>query len=178
MTSSHLDRLGEKVLRGIARRTSRRNLLTRLGAALAGAAAVPLLPVSRALADGSGAAVTAFTRKAQTSDDTVCNYWRYCAIDGSLCSCCGGGLHTCPPGSTPSPTSWIGTCINPDDGRSYLVGYRDCCGKGMCGRCQCNANDRETPLYRPQTNNDIIWCFGAPTMVYHCSTAVLIGLAA
>jgi methylamine dehydrogenase light chain len=175
--TSHFDRLGEKLLRGLARRTSRRNLLTRLGAVLAGAAAVPLLPVSRALADASSASVTAFSRKAQTTEDTTCNYWRYCAIDGSLCTCCGGGLHTCPPGSVPSPTSWIGTCLNPDDQRSYLIGYRDCCGKGMCGRCMCNSNDRETPLYRVVTNNDIIWCFGAPTMVYHCSTAVLIGLA-
>ena len=28
-----------------------------------------------------------------------------------------------------------------------------------------------------ELNNDIIWCFGAPSMVYHCSSQVLIGKA-
>lgn len=170
-----IDRLGERALRGLARRTSRRNLLTRLGGLLVGASVIPMAPMARGAERAPPR--TEFTRKAQAKDDTACNYWRYCAIDGSLCSCCGGGVHTCPPGSTPSPTSWIGTCVNPDDERTYLIAYRDCCGKSQCGRCQCNANDRETPLYRSQTDNDIIWCFGAPTMIYHCSTAVLIGLA-
>ena len=39
-----------------------------------------------------------------------------------------------------------------------------------------NSQDRELPVYRPQTNNDIIWCFGTSSMEYHCSTAALIGL--
>jgi methylamine dehydrogenase light chain len=34
----------------------------------------------------------------------------------------------------------------------------------------------EMPLYRTQLNSDLIWCFGAPTMVYHCSTAEIVGL--
>ena len=33
------------------------------------------------------------------------------------------------------------------------------------------------PTYRPELNNDIIWCFGAPSMVYHCSGQVVIGKA-
>ncbi len=35
--------------------------------------------------------LTQFSRNAQSKDDTKCDYWRYCAIDGSLCACCGGG---------------------------------------------------------------------------------------
>ena len=30
------------------------------------------------------------------------------------------------------------------------------------------------PVYRPALNNDIIWCFGAPSMVYHCSSAAIV----
>ena len=33
------------------------------------------------------------------------------------------------------------------------------------------------PVYRPQLNNDSVWCFGAPSMVYHCSSAAPIGEA-
>jgi methylamine dehydrogenase light chain len=173
LTTLLVDKLGERAIRNLARRTSRRSLLSRIGAVLAGSAAIPLLPVAR---PAEAAPLTTFARNAHSKDVKDCNYWRYCAIDGSLCTCCGGGVHTCPPGSTAAPTSWIGTCLNPDDGKSYLIAYRDCCGKEQCGRCQCNNNDGETPLYRSQTNNDIIWCFGAPQMIYHCSTAVLIGM--
>ena len=37
--------------------------------------------------------------------------------------------------------------------------------------------DRETQLYLPQLNNNIIWCFGTSSMEYHCSTAMMIGAA-
>ena len=58
-----------------------------------------------------------------------------------------------------------------------LISYRDCCGVGACGQCMCRSTERETPVYRPRGNNDIIWCFGTSSMEYHCSTAVLVGLA-
>ena len=79
-------------------------------------------------------------------------------------------------GATPSPTSWVGTCRHPADGRDYIVSYRDCCGKASCGRCLCANTVGEMPLYRPQLDSDLIWCFGAPTMVYHCSTAEIVGV--
>ena len=91
---------------------------------------LPLLPVARSRA--ADPAKSDFERNAQTADATACTYWKYCAADGVLCSCCGGGSHTCPPGAEPSPVSWIGTCLNPDDGRSYVIAYRDCCGKPAC----------------------------------------------
>jgi hypothetical protein len=59
-------------------------MLARVGGALV-AAPAPLLPVSRAEAakpDRGPEAKTAFARNAQTKDDTKCDYWRYCAIDG------------------------------------------------------------------------------------------------
>lgn len=175
------DRLTECLVRGVARRTSRRSLLTRLGALLVAAPVLPLLPVSRAAGqEADRSAQSDFERYAQTEDPNRCDYWRHCAIDGVLCGCCGGGPHTCPPGSEPSPTAWIGTCMNPDDGRSYLIAYRDCCGKGICTggqNCFCDGTDREMPIYRPQGDNDIIWCFGNTSMTYHCSTAALIGEA-
>jgi len=75
------------------------------------------------------------------------------------------------------PTAWVGTCHNPADGITYLIAYNDCCGIGECGRCDCWRSEGQTPVYRPQRNNDIIWCFGAPTMAYHCSVSRVIGRA-
>ena len=178
MADSKIDKLSEKLVRNIARRSSRRGFLTKLGAAMVAAPFFPLLPVARAAEPRK---LSDFARNAQTTDPLACDYWRHCAIDGVICGCCGGGNHTCPPGSEPSPTAWVGTCLNPDDGRSYLIAYRDCCGKSSCQPtkegCVCTGTDRELPIYRPQANNDIIWCFGNSTMNYHCSTAALVGLA-
>jgi methylamine dehydrogenase light chain len=171
-----VESLGEHVTRRLARRTSRRSLLSKLGAALVAAPLFPLLPVQRARA-ADKVNETDFSRAAQTKDDTQCNYWRYCGSDGFMCSCCGGGLHSCPPGSQASPTSWIGTCINPDDGRGYLIAYRDCCGASACNQCFCEGTDHAMPIYRPQANNHIIWCFGTTSMEYHCSMSVLVGVA-
>ncbi len=180
MSTFDANTISEKFLRRLAGRTSRRSIISRLGVALVAAPLFPLLPVSRARAekpDRSLQGRTAFARDAQTKDTEKCDYWRYCAIDGFLCSCCGGAVNQCPAGAQPSPTSWVGTCINPDDGKAYLIAYRDCCGKPACGQCGCDNTDRETQIYAPQTNNDIIWCFGIDSMEYHCSTAVLVGAA-
>src|SRR6202049_3634300 len=138
-----LDHLFEHTSRSLARRTSRRSLLASLGQLLTGAALLPLLPVDR----GGRAWASEATPKPDSPES--CQYWKYCAIDGFLCSCCGGGSHDCPPGATPSPTSWVGTCRHPADGRDYIVSYRDCCGKASCGRCLCANTVGEMPLYRP-----------------------------
>lgn len=176
MQRSDLDTWGERLTRRLAGRLSRRSILTRLGGVLVAAPIFPLLPVQRARA-ADAPHETDFSRHAQTHDDTACNYWRYCGIDGNLCSCCGGSVHSCPPGSQPSPTSWVGSCVNPGDQRAYLIAYRDCCGANECNKCSCLNTDHAMPIYRPQANNHIIWCFGTNSFEYQCSMAVLVGLA-
>ena len=179
---SIMDRLTENLVRRLAGQSSRRGVLARLGAAMAAVPAFPLLPVTRASAATAAPAAktvkapSPFAAHAQAKDDTACDYWRYCAIDGYLCTSCGGGIHSCPPGTAPSPTSWIGSCFNPQDGRSYLIAYRDCCGQDACDEVNCLNTDGDQPSYRPMANNDIIWCFGTGTSeMYNCSTAAIIG---
>ena len=100
------DTFFEKTSRTAARLTSRRSFVAGVGVVLASAGAFPLLPVSRVrgeeIANDPG-------------DPENCDYWRYCAIDGYLCSCCGGTHTACPPGTIRSPITWVGTCLNPGD---------------------------------------------------------------
>jgi methylamine dehydrogenase light chain len=166
-----LDRFLEHSSRSLARRTSRRSLLATLGQLLTGAALLPLLPVDRgSRAQASGA-------KPGADGPENCEYWKYCAIDGFLCSCCGGTSTSCPPGTAPSPITWIGTCHNPGDGRDYILSYNDCCGKTSCGNCPCVRNEREKPMYRPSRNNDLNWCMANADSNYHCSVSVILGVA-
>lgn len=170
-----MDKIVERLTRVVAQRTSRRGFIARLGKLVAGGMIIPLLPVDRAAAQNMGASPSAHATP-NPNDDQTCDYWKYCAIDGYLCTCCGGGSHDCPPGASPSPTSWVGTCRHPADGKDYIVSYRDCCGKSSCGRCLCTNTVGDMPLYRTQRDSDLIWCLGAPTMVYHCSTAEIVGV--
>jgi methylamine dehydrogenase light chain len=167
----------ESGVRRIARQTSRRGFLATAGRWLVAAAAFPLLPIDRT--NVARAATPAFSKDsfaahAQTTDEDKCNYWRYCSIDGTLCSCCGGTADSCPAGTVSPPSSWVGSCINPEDGQTYLVAYRDCCGKAVCSRCGCRSTEGDVPVYRPQTNQDIVWCFGTDQMMYHCSISNIV----
>ncbi len=170
-----LDRMMETLTRRTARGSSRRSLLARLGTLLVGGAALPVLPVARAsmAPDAAGPAPAG-----AVDDPTRCEYWRHCAIDGFLCACCGGSETRCPPGSSVSPITWIGTCRNPHDDRDYIISYNDCCGSTTCGRCFCNRNERERPMYTPSLSNDINWCSGSEDGIgYVCSLAVVVGVA-
>jgi methylamine dehydrogenase light chain len=168
-----LDRLIERWARGLARRSDRRSVLARLGALVVGATTLPLLPVARGFATSTSPEGI----PGPEGDPQRCEYWRHCAIDGFLCSCCGGSQTACPPGTEMSPLTWIGTCRNPSDGKDYLIWYNDCCGRGFCGRCFCNRNEGDRPIYYPHRSNDINWCAGTSTNVYHCSTALVLGVA-
>lgn len=166
-----LDKSAELSARSIAQRTSRRGFLGKLaGAVVGGAATVPLLPVARSQEAGTQAPL-------EEGDSTSCEYWRYCAIDGFLCDCCGGTMNSCPPGTEMSPITWIGTCENPVDGQNYIISYNDCCGKSSCGNCLCQRNEGDRPVYNPRVANDLNWCLGTSSAAYHCSTAIVIGSA-
>ena len=174
------DQWMERRARGVAQRSSRRGFMGLLATSLAGAASIPLLPVARAASHGGGPSEVppqTTGNPEDPGDPSTCEYWRYCGIDGFLCSCCGGSRNACPPGTEMSPLTWIGTCENPADGKRYVISYNDCCGKSSCGRCLCNRNDGDKPVYRPQSNNDINWCMGTKSTVYNCSTAVILGIA-
>ncbi len=179
---SGIDEALEGLTRGLARRTSRRSLLGRAAALIAGTAAVPLLPVARASGESTSeraGRVPAPTESLDgpAGDPKSCEYWRHCAIDGSACACCGGSATTCPPGTEMAPVTWIGTCRNPGDDKDYIISYNDCCGKSFCGRCVCNRNEGERPEYHWYRNNDINWCAGAKSQAYHCSVAIVVGQA-
>ena len=173
---TRLDRFTTRAARGIARRTSRRSFLTRLGGALLGGAALPLLPIARAHAareatPGEPAPTT------PEGNPEECQYWRHCAIDGFLSSCCGGSHTSCPPGTEMSPVTWIGTCRNPADGKDYIISYNDCCGKDICGRCFCQRNEGDKPIYYSHKSNDINWCMGTEGVVYNSTVAIVLGVA-
>jgi methylamine dehydrogenase light chain len=182
MTMSGFDTFTEKFARRLARGTSRRSYLAWLGGVMTGAAVLPVLPVSRAAAaaPAGGAAgrppITSGNPQ-DPGDQTACDYWRYCAIDGFICACCGGTANSCPPGTEMSPITWIGTCTNPADKRAYVISYNDCCGQSSCGQCLCNRNEGDRPQVRPQANNDYNWCLGTESSVYNCSVAVIVGVA-
>jgi methylamine dehydrogenase light chain len=170
-----IDVILEHSARALVRRTSRRSVLAGLGSMLLGAGTVPLLPVAR----GADAQPAAPSSGSDPGDPSACDYWRHCAIDGFLCSCCGGSQTMCPPGTDMSPITWIGTCHNPGDGRDYVISYNDCCGKSACGRCFCNRNEGDSPLFQPGKSNDYNWCSGnaKANIPYHCSTARIVGTA-
>src|SRR3989454_1007782 len=172
-----LDRLCEGATRALARRTPRRSFLTRLGATLAGTAALPLLPVARAATESPPAVPDDAALHGEVGDPKSCHYWRHCAIDGFLCACCGGSQNTCPPGTEMSPLTWIGTCRNPGDGKDYIISYNDCCGQSLCMRCRCTRTEGERPVYLTLKNNDLLGGFGTQSRAVNCSVAVVLGVA-
>jgi len=177
---SRLDHWLERRARMIARTTSRRSFLGHLGAVLFGSSALPLLPIARgasASPDDNNHRSDRAAPSEDAGDPTKCAYWRNCGMDGFLCGCCGGSPTSCPPGTEMAPLTWVGTCQNPADGKDYIIAYHDCCGKSTCGRCLCSRQEGVLPNYVPAKANDINWCMGATTNVYHCTTTLVLGLA-
>lgn len=168
------DSLAERSTRQAASNSTRRGFLVGVSKLLvASAFTLPVLPFDRS---SSAHAANHSAPKKKEPTDTDCDYWRYCSVDGFLCTCCGGSMTTCPPGTTPSAVSWVGTCRNPADGRDYLVSYNDCCGRTTCGRCLCNTNIRERPGYRMGVHNDVNWCMANQSSLYHCTVSIIVGI--
>ena len=174
---SRIDLWIESFARGVAHRGSRRGFLTVLGGVLFGSAGLPLLPVARAAEPARQPGPDESKLKGAQADPTSCEYWRYCGVDGFLSACCGGSTTMCPPGTELSRITWIGTCRNPGDGKDYVVSYNDCCGQSSCGRCFCNRNEGDLPMYVPPKNNDTNWCQGTKSNVYHSTIAAVVGVA-
>ncbi|MBK9135167.1 MAG: amine dehydrogenase [Betaproteobacteria bacterium] len=178
-----LDGMAERRARTLAQRSSRRSVLAGVGRMLvAGAFTLPVLPFDRtqhahAAGGGGGGGAAGGAARKRTPVDTDCDYWRYCSVDGFLCSCCGGSATACPPGTEISKASWLGTCFNPADKKQYLVNYYDCCGRVSCNRCFCNTNHGDRPGYRLGVHNDINWCMASDSSVYHCTLSVVVAVA-
>ncbi len=99
-------------------------------------------------------------------------------MDGALCSDSGGSMTSCPPGSDASKVSWVGTCHNPEDGKDYLISYNDCCGKAKVhSATQCLNSKGERPGYRMGLHNDVNWCMANEQKGYHCTVALVVGVA-
>jgi methylamine dehydrogenase light chain len=161
----------ENSARRSARQFGRRSALAKMGSVLMGGITAAALPFDRgwgaAPADGDG-----------TADDKSCDYWRYCALDGFLCTTAGGSRSSCPVGAEASLVSWVGTCRNPGDNRDYLISYYDCCGKTAFSGAQfCLRSEGERPAYVMGLHNDINWCMANTNKGYHCTVAVVAGLA-
>ena len=186
-----LDDFFERKTREVAQLTSRRNALLKFGKVLIGAGVLfPILPFDRqpqaapsghggqpAGGQGGGHGGGPSDGLSDPNDDTTCDYWRYCALDGFLCTCCGGSISECPAGTEVSKVTWVGTCQNPNDNKAYLISYNDCCGITACARCMCNYNIGERPAYRMGVHNDVNWCMGNKANAYHCTVAVALGVA-
>lgn len=180
-----IDKWTEQATRKLAGSSSRRGFFTKIAGFALGAAVLPTLPVARASAGeqeedektNKGVPPLTTGNINDPGDPTSCDYWRYCGIDGMLCSCCGGTHTTCPPGVEMSQIAWVGTCLNPADGRNYIISYNDCCGGAACTRCGCLRSEDDKPVTRPQANNDIIWCFGTESAAYTCTVGIILGVA-
>jgi methylamine dehydrogenase light chain len=164
-----LDNRAEKQARKSAETHGRRSFLSKVGGLMVASAMVPVLPFDRSMGRAEAAEV---------ADETSCDYWRYCSLDGTLCNDSGGTTTSCPPGSEASKVSWVGTCLNPDDGKDYLVSYNDCCGKAaLVGSTYCFTSEGEKPGYRMGLHNDINWCMANDNKGYYCTVALLVGIA-
>lgn len=165
-----------RLARRIAERSSRRGVLARIGKVVlgaAGASVLPALPVRRAAAQEDEETID-FTG----TDPTSCNYWRYCNMGGRLCADCeGGGITTCPPGTTLGVEYWVGCCTDPVSGKTYLTANYDCCGKSGCGRPCGEPWEQDTPTDVAPGSQDrnVLWCMSDPTQSYTCTVVPLIG---
>ena len=170
--------------RRLSERISRRSMISKIGRwtlGASGVAVVSSLPVARAFAQETPAAPAAepLVPEFDGSNPAECDYWRWCSMDGTSCAACeGGGLTTCAPGSKPGAEYWVGCCTNPEDGKTYLIAYYDCCGAPSCSNAFCGEPDMQSTMYNPVSGSfdqEIIWCVSDQSQSYTCTMAPIIG---
>ncbi|MPZ88821.1 MAG: amine dehydrogenase [Nitriliruptorales bacterium] len=169
-----------RLSRHLADRSSRRGMLARfakIAVAAAGVSVLPALPVSR-IATAQEEEEEDETFDYTGTDPTDCNYWRYCNMGGRMCTtCAGGGVVTCPPGTTLGVEYWVGCCEDPETGRTYLIANYDCCGKSGCGESCGEPFMQDTPPnYTPGgQDRNVLWCMSDETQSYTCTVTPIIG---
>ncbi|QNG21165.1 amine dehydrogenase [Rhodococcus triatomae] len=175
-----------RATRRMSERVSRRSMISRIGRwtmGVSGVALISSLPVTR----------SAFAQETPAPegggepqlldfdghDPAECEYWRWCNMDGTSCAACnGGGVTTCAPGSKPGAEFWVGCCTDPDDGKTYLIAYYDCCGAPSCSNAFCGEPDTQAIMYNPVSGSydqEIIWCVSDESQSYTCTMAPIIG---
>ncbi len=134
---TRVDHMVEEITRAIAGRSTRRSLLGTASRAILGLLGIQILPVrlvDRRIVAGEHLSLIS------------CSDWYFCGINGYLCVNCGGGLDSCPAGSTLGNFQWQACCTNPDacPPVSVYVSYQDCCTSETppaCGKVCKGANN-------------------------------------
>ena len=157
-----LDGIIENRSRDVARLSSRRGFLGALGAVVAGAGAVPLLPVARAStsavddvpAQATGHPPRTRVIRPPASTGATAASTVSCAAVAAARRTPARPARKCrpSPGSAPAATPpTAGTTSSPTTTAA---------ARAVRPRCLCNRNEDDKPVYRPQANNDINWCMG------------------
>jgi methylamine dehydrogenase light chain len=154
---ARMDQSMESRIRSAAQTHGRRSFLRRLGTLIVGGTLLPMLPFDRSI--GAGAVPAA-----DLNDESKCEYWAYCSLNGVRCAACGGSATQCPPGSQPSVVAWVGTCTNPAD-------------KKVPEEAFCGRHEGERPGYRIGSYNDANWCMANTNVNASCTVGVVVGIA-
>ena len=65
-------------------------------------------------------------------------------------------------------------------GFGFIIGQPEAARWVYCESCNgtfCFSSERERPGYRMGLHNDINWCMANASQGYHCTVAVLVGMA-
>jgi methylamine dehydrogenase light chain len=181
-----LDRLAEKMLRGFASRTSRRNVFSILGGLLAGAAALPLLPVAKGgEAEGadpsdpnSGAEAAQVLRQSAGSGRS--HQVRLLALlrDRRIAVLVLRRHRHLVSARYGDVAHHLDRHLPQSRGSAQLHHLvQRLLRRSRWGRCACQNNQGDRPIVRPQTNNEVTWCFGTKSQSYTCTVALILGVA-
>jgi len=183
---AQFDRLTEQVLRGFASRTSRRSVFSLLGGMLAGAASLPLLPVAKG-ADGPPANPNdpnSGEPAAQLSGNPQDPAIGPSATTGAIAP---STARFAPATAAPSPAARPAPRCRRSPGSALAAippisattssRTTTVAAASRGAACACQNNNGDRPVVRPQTNNEVTWCFGTKSQSYTCTVALILGVA-